>query len=164
MKSQKISLEYIDGLMANVNIDVAQIPNTTTTLATVSLPNGFVLAHGESACISPVDFDSEIGAQMAIENAINAARSEIWKLEGYRKMMSVDLSSMDPTLEELIHQSPSGELRISRQGGSCADGESSTSIIAHMLDADGATLDFNVKGNLLSPLQAPPMEEEPAQG
>ena len=54
------------------------VPNTTLTLCVLTLQNGFTVT-GESAAVSPENFDKEIGRKVAKENA----REKIWSLEGY---------------------------------------------------------------------------------
>jgi hypothetical protein len=51
---------------------------TTLTVCALELENGFQVV-GESAAVSPVNFDHEIGRKVAFENA----RQKIWALEGY---------------------------------------------------------------------------------
>ena len=53
-------------------------PNTTFTACLLSLSNGYTVS-GESACVSPKNFDAAIGRKIARENA----RNKIWQLEGY---------------------------------------------------------------------------------
>lgn len=48
------------------------------TFCVLILKNGFTVT-GESACVSPENFDAEIGRKIARENAKN----KIWQLEGY---------------------------------------------------------------------------------
>lgn len=48
------------------------------TFCVLVLRNGFTVT-GESACVSPENFDAEIGRRVARENAIN----KIWPLLGY---------------------------------------------------------------------------------
>lgn len=48
------------------------------TFCTIVLENGFTVT-GESACVSPENFDAEIGKKIAYDNA----REKIWSLEGY---------------------------------------------------------------------------------
>lgn len=48
------------------------------TVCCLTLQNGFTIT-GESACVSPENFDVEIGKKIARENA----RNKIWALEGY---------------------------------------------------------------------------------
>ena len=44
----------------------------------ITLANGFTV-RGEAACVSPENFDQEIGQKVSLENA----REKIWQLEGY---------------------------------------------------------------------------------
>ena len=55
-----------------------QFEGTTVTICCMTLENGFNVV-GESACISPVDFDAEIGKKVARENAFE----QLWKLYGF---------------------------------------------------------------------------------
>lgn len=48
------------------------------TVCVLKLVNGFTIT-GESACASPENFDAEVGAKIARENA----KQKIWVLEGY---------------------------------------------------------------------------------
>ena len=48
------------------------------TFCVLTLDNGFTVT-GESACVSPENFDAEIGRKIARENAVN----KIWPLMGY---------------------------------------------------------------------------------
>lgn len=48
------------------------------TVAVLVLKNGFTVV-GKSACASPENFDAELGAKIAREDA----RRQIWALEGY---------------------------------------------------------------------------------
>lgn len=53
-------------------------PGTTMTVCALSLRNGYIVT-GESAAVSPENFDEAIGRKIARENA----RNKIWTLEGY---------------------------------------------------------------------------------
>jgi hypothetical protein len=48
------------------------------TFCVLVLRNGFTVT-GESACVSPENFDAQIGRNIALENA----KQKIWALEGY---------------------------------------------------------------------------------
>ncbi|MCO8056089.1 Gp49 family protein [Acinetobacter towneri] len=50
----------------------------TLTFCVLVLKNGFTVT-GESACVSPENFDEAIGQKIAYDNAVN----KIWQLEGY---------------------------------------------------------------------------------
>ena len=54
------------------------LPLKLLTFCVLVLKNGFTVT-GESACVSPENFNAEIGRKVARENAVN----KIWPLEGY---------------------------------------------------------------------------------
>lgn len=53
-------------------------PLNLLTFCVLVLENGFTVV-GKSACASPENFNSEVGRQVALNNA----KSQIWELEGY---------------------------------------------------------------------------------
>ncbi|UUX38869.1 Gp49 family protein [Burkholderia contaminans] len=53
-------------------------PLALLTFCVLVLRNGFTVT-GESACVSPENFDAEIGRKVARQNAV----AKIWPLEGY---------------------------------------------------------------------------------
>jgi hypothetical protein len=61
-----------------VNANYWQPEGTTLTVCALTLTNGTNVV-GESACVSPSNFDAEIGQKIAYDNA----RSKVWALEGY---------------------------------------------------------------------------------
>jgi len=56
----------------------ASIPLNLLTICVLVLKNGFTVT-GESACVSPENFDAEIGRKIARANAVQ----KIWPLMGY---------------------------------------------------------------------------------
>lgn len=60
------------------------------TFCVLVLRNGFTVT-GESVCVSPENFDAEIGREIARENAI----SKIWPLMGYELRCRIALRSED---------------------------------------------------------------------
>lgn len=68
-----------DDIKAKVKSDhYYVIPNTTTTICSLTLDNGYVVV-GESACASPENFDEEVGRKLAYARALE----KVWPLEGY---------------------------------------------------------------------------------
>ena len=61
-----------------VSEDYHVFPGTTLTVCCMKLANGFTVT-GESACVSPENFNEELGRKIARENA----KEKIWALEGY---------------------------------------------------------------------------------
>lgn len=69
----------LDDIKAKVEKTYFHVPEgTTLTICVLTLKNGFTVT-GESACASPENFDADLGARLAIDNALN----KIWQLEGY---------------------------------------------------------------------------------
>ena len=58
--------------------DPALLPLDLLTLCVLVLRNGFTVT-GESACVSPSNFDAEIGRKIARQHAVD----KVWMLEGY---------------------------------------------------------------------------------
>ena len=54
------------------------LPSGKCVVCEITLQNGFTV-RGESACVSPENFDQEIGNKIAFKNA----REKVWQLEGY---------------------------------------------------------------------------------
>ena len=81
----RVTPEQIDALMARVVYTYDERPNgSTVTLAHALLDGNFYLASGMSACVSPANYNAEIGRNIATSNAARAARDKLWELEGYR--------------------------------------------------------------------------------
>lgn len=76
LTAPKITKDHIESLVIKEQFHVFEGGTFTSCLLT--LKNGFTV-HGESACASPENFDEELGAKIARDNAVN----KIWMLEGY---------------------------------------------------------------------------------
>tara|TARA_Y100000780_G_scaffold103279_1_gene93779 strand:+ start:667 stop:975 length:309 start_codon:yes stop_codon:yes gene_type:complete len=76
LNAPRLTPDLIDSVISDEQYHV--FPGTTVTVCALTLANGYVVT-GESAAASPENFDVEIGAKIAKENA----RNKIWGLEGY---------------------------------------------------------------------------------
>jgi len=76
LNSERLTPDDIDRSIINEDYHVFE--NTCFTVCLLTLKNGFNVS-GESSCVSPENFDVEIGRKIAKENA----RNKIWMLEGY---------------------------------------------------------------------------------
>lgn len=76
LNAPRLTPEQIDDAIAGEDYYV--FPNTTVTVCCLKLANGYTVI-GESACVSPANFDAEIGRTVARDDA----RRKIWQLEGY---------------------------------------------------------------------------------
>lgn len=83
MIEESIAAEYCftaDQAIASVPAGAPHHPALELlTICVLVLKNGFTVI-GESACISPQNFDRELGGKIARQKA----RDKIWQLEGYR--------------------------------------------------------------------------------
>ena len=61
-----------------VGATYTNLPSGKCVVCELTLANGFTV-RGESACVSPANFDQEIGNKIAYKNA----RDNVWQLEGY---------------------------------------------------------------------------------
>jgi hypothetical protein len=76
LTAPRITPEQIDA--AIIGEDYYVFPGTTVTIALLQLENGFTVT-GESACVSPENFNRELGRKIARAQA----RDKIWALMGY---------------------------------------------------------------------------------
>lgn len=76
MNAPRVTLEGIKAKIKDVQFFV--MPDGRTTICHATLENNFTV-RGESACVGALNFDAEIGRNMAYEDAIE----KIWPLEGY---------------------------------------------------------------------------------
>ena len=74
MNSNTVSIEQVEDA---VRVEDYVYYNTMT-ICVLTLPNGF-MCTGESACVSPENFDTEIGRSIARKNALD----KVWMLLGY---------------------------------------------------------------------------------
>lgn len=84
LTAPRITPQHIAKLLEGVGYHTHVIPGTTTILATAIMPSGFTLATAESACVSPENFNLQLGIEIAITKAKALAADALWKLEGYR--------------------------------------------------------------------------------
>ena len=77
LTAPRLSPELIDSQIVSALYHV--FPQTTMTVCLLTLRNGYQVT-GESACVSPENFDAELGRKISKNNA----RQKIWALEGYR--------------------------------------------------------------------------------
>jgi len=81
LTAPRVTKEHIDALMRKVILLTGKV-SETRILCSATL-DGFVIADGFSACISPENFDEQIGIKIAQQNAAKAAYDKLWELEGY---------------------------------------------------------------------------------
>lgn len=76
LEAPRLTPEMIDNVIKGTTF--TNLPSGKCVICEITLKNGFTV-RGESACVSPENFDQEIGNDIAFKNA----RNKIWQLEGY---------------------------------------------------------------------------------
>ncbi len=76
MSHPKVTLNDIERKI--VKEEYHRFANTTLTVCVLTLKNGTTIT-GESACVSPENFDEQLGRKFAREKAVE----KIWALKGY---------------------------------------------------------------------------------
>ena len=93
LTAPRITPGDIQALMDRVHY-IHYIPQgTTSTFVHAYLDGKFFLASGHSACVSPENFNAEIGYSIALGKAVDAAKDKLWELEGYRLYHQIKESS-----------------------------------------------------------------------
>jgi len=83
LTAPRVTKDDIDALMARVRYIGGRVDKTTSTVVHAFLDGEFLLASGHSACVSPENFDADLGYRMARKQAEDKARDQLWLLEGY---------------------------------------------------------------------------------
>lgn len=97
----RVTKEHIDAMMKRVEYVTVQQPNgTNSTFVYAYLDGKFMLATGESHCVSSENFKPEVGITVATEKAAEFARNKLWELEGYK--LYVELNSIEYTNAMMI--------------------------------------------------------------
>lgn len=67
------------GIVSRIaDVTYIQLPDSTVTICNITMVNGFSV-RGESACVDPRNFDSQIGNSLAYKDAFR----KLWAFEGY---------------------------------------------------------------------------------
>lgn len=94
MNAPRITREHIEALRLKLHYVFEQPQGTTSTFCHVYLPGKegrmFYLATGTSACVSPENFNSSIGIDIARSKAGQLAADKLWELEGYALFKELD--------------------------------------------------------------------------
>lgn len=84
LSAPRVMPEQIDDLVNQLSFHTYVVPGTTVTVAAAIAPGNIVVALGKSGAASAANFDEVIGRNRAISRAKDAARNQLWELEGYR--------------------------------------------------------------------------------
>lgn len=95
LTAPRITQDQVNDLMARIRIDTMVLPGTTTTIASANLVSRdgsrtFSLAIGHSACVSPENFNAQIGIDLATRNAERMAKDKLWEMLGFGLFQELD--------------------------------------------------------------------------
>jgi hypothetical protein len=95
--------------MERLSFQVSRDGDSTSTFAHAYL-DGFYLATGHSACVSPANFNAEEGSKYALNACLPKAEDKLWELEGYalRKELDAGFNQLTPAQQAL----PEHEVRV----------------------------------------------------
>ncbi len=82
MTDVKVSPELINTLVKSLKFEFTRMC-VTNTVCIATLPNGFTVGKGFSACVDPENYDKKKGEEYAKKHAIENAKKRLWELEGY---------------------------------------------------------------------------------
>lgn len=84
LTAPRVTLDHVRDMLPRVQYRFEQPPGTTLTLCHAFLDDTFYLGSGTSACVSPENFNAEMGESNAHKNALRIATDKLYELEGYR--------------------------------------------------------------------------------
>lgn len=97
----RITPDHIQALLERVTCLASHIEGTTTTVVHAFLDEKYLIATAHSACVSPENFDEEVGLRIARDKVFKIVQDKLWEMEGYRLYMELSeepkISGMCPT-------------------------------------------------------------------
>ena len=90
MTKNKITENQVDELLRKATVETI-VMHGKETLSTFLLPSGFTIT-GRSACVDPANFNTDLGAKLAYEDA----KRQLWAFEGYR--LQCQLADQQPVV------------------------------------------------------------------
>lgn len=93
LNAPRLSPEKIDAVI--VGKTFTKLPSGKCMICEITLQNGYTV-RGEAACVSPANFDQEIGEKISFEDA----RNKIWQFEGYLLQEKYPVVSSDSEKEK----------------------------------------------------------------
>ena len=99
-EATRVLADHIAALMEMVTVMCSVHEGTTTSIATVYLPNGYALATETSTCNDVDAFDPRVGKAIARKRALMRAENKLWELEGYRMMCMNMAAAFDKVRSE----------------------------------------------------------------
>lgn len=109
LTKNRISPEVLDKII--VDKQFYRFPNTNSVVCCLTTANGFTVI-GHAGCVSPENFDEEIGQDIAFRNA----RNQLWPLLGY-------------ALAEAIHRERTADAELDKFKSDKSDPKPPTQVV-----------------------------------
>lgn len=96
MTAPRITPDMVNALVDRT-IYVTVVPEGTTStfvhsyLVSHNGKSKFALGTGHSACVSPENFNAEIGYNIAMSKCVQATKDKLWELLGFGLFMTLDV-------------------------------------------------------------------------
>lgn len=103
-KAPTVTEEHIQNIIDNSEFEVFTVFDKCTVVV-CKLPNGFVITES-SACVSPENYDMEIGASICFDKIVD----KVWELEGYKLQNEMYNKSDFSKLDEAYNKSDFSKL------------------------------------------------------
>lgn len=84
LTAPRITQEQIEKLAERVQFVGGAFDGTTTTVIHAFLDGTFYLGSAHSACVSPENFNAELGMEIASKKLSAQVWDKLWELEGWR--------------------------------------------------------------------------------
>lgn len=144
MSEIKITEFDIEHLLKNAGIEIQKV-GEKTTVAVVTLQNGFVIVES-SSCVDPENYDEEKGTALALDRV----REKLWMLEGYRLQCYQNVLRANVEAARLKEFQPVREIARSVTGHECT-----MVMVMDERDKSGACHDYVVVASEPLPIDAP---------
>lgn len=94
LNAPRVTKEQVDALFNQLQFTLGRV-GPTRIMCSASL-DGFSIADGFSAVVSPENFDEELGTKIAHKKCALKAYDRLWELEGYRLSRERSEAKADP--------------------------------------------------------------------
>jgi hypothetical protein len=84
LTAPRIPLRDVRALLERVTYRTERPEGTTSTFVHAFFDGKFWLGTGHTACVSPENFNAELGVKHATQNAEKIATDKLYELEGWR--------------------------------------------------------------------------------
>lgn len=78
----RVNFEFVNAAVKELKFETTHVPNSSLTIVS-AFYDGFSVGQGTSSCVNPLNYNPEIGYEIAQKNALAAATNKLWELFGW---------------------------------------------------------------------------------